>query len=186
MPGGSVLSKVVQVRLENSGRVERVLCNSHIPALDSLAVFADKRDRALTFVLENGAEITITPTLDVKFGPTASLEAFRIKSVILWRMEDEGFHSRRDNPSSYRWASAEDSSEKLFEVLKDFSEAPIRCRLSLELVGGPEIGIYPSLKPDVPALYEPGFVVGAENAPAWDLYIELWPMLEEWLGSGWA
>lgn len=184
MPGGSVVGRIDKIKLEYRGETEIVTCNSHIPTLDAIVAFANSREKTLILVLENGIEIMFSPEFWVSFGSNSKIKPFHITDATVFRMRDEAHYSRSNEATPETWSALRNSPDKATKALLDFALAPVRCKLILAGKGGPEIGIYPSFKPNILAHGEGLILAGppTEVGPAWDLCVELWPMLEEWLG----
>ncbi len=102
----------------------------------------------------------------------------KVMTTIAYRMRDEGHPSRRNAASSEIWAQGGGDNDDVMRVLGSFSTSPVRCKLVLKLEDGTEISLYPSLKPEVPALGEDGCSEywskdPEERGPSWDMHAQL-------------
>lgn len=202
MPGGSVTAKVSSVKFTTDRFITSGNGHNHLNVLELLKKFAVGDFKTPVYFgleLDNGVDIVINYELVVTIKTPEQKKSGKITRIVAWRMKDEAIPSRCDIVSNEVWASTDYGRKSTsgvpvtfstapircsrFEVLVAFATAPIRCLLYLELDNGLEIGIYLSLKPDVPAMDEPGSRgFDYKSRPNWDVKVSIWPMLESWLG----
>ena len=193
MPSGSVYGKVVGVKLEESqflfftSQTTEYKVLGHTAVLHALNRFAGDPGSQLLLKIENGVEVTINGELAVTIKSPAGIEiaAGSISRAVAFRLIDEAFRSRNDAISSVPWAESAGNNRSILDAMAAFAKAMVRCNLQLETSDGLEINIWPSLKPEIPALDElkPGERFEYDdNRPVWDMKLSIWPMQESRLG----